>query len=77
MSSDHGNSSQPPESGLSPRAIAAIVAGILALIFIIENSHKTKIRFIIPQVNAPLWLALLITALLGGIAGALLQRRRK
>jgi uncharacterized integral membrane protein len=77
MSSDHGNSPQTPESGLSPRAIAAIIAGILALIFIVENSHKTKIRFIVPQVNAPLWLALLITALLGAIAGVMWQRRRK
>ena len=77
MSSDHGNSPQPSDSGLSPRAIAAITAGVLAVIFIVENNHKTKIRFIIPQVNAPLWLALLITAVLGGIAGALLQRRRR
>jgi uncharacterized integral membrane protein len=77
MSTDHGNDPQPTTSGLSSRAIAAIIAGILALIFIVENGHKTKIRFIIPQVNAPLWLALLITAILGGIAGALLQRRHK
>jgi len=77
MSTDHGNAPEPTTSGLSARAITAIIAGVLALIFIIENSHKTKIRFIIPQVNAPLWLALLITALLGGVAGALLQRRHK
>lgn len=77
MSNQPETPSKPAGSGLSSRAIAAIILGVLALIFIFENNHKTSIRFIIPKVNAPLWLALLITAVLGAVAGALWQRRRK
>jgi uncharacterized integral membrane protein len=48
------------------------------VVFIVENSAKTKIRFIAgPKISAPLWLALLITAAVGALAGWLLEKRRK
>ncbi|HVV30317.1 MAG TPA: DUF1049 domain-containing protein [Mycobacteriales bacterium] len=62
---------------LGPRGISAIVLGIIVIIFIVENTRKTKIRFIGPQVSAPLWLALVIAAALGFAAGFLIDRRRR
>jgi len=62
-------------SPLSPKAIAAMVLVAVVVIFIFENTKKTKIRFLIPEVTAPLWTALLGAAALGVIAGWLLARR--
>lgn len=56
-----------------------ILAGlllILVVVFIAENSRKVKIRLIFPEVTAPLYVAILIAAVLGGIIGALLRYRR-
>ena len=62
---------EPPSEPavLTPRRIAALVAVALGLIFIAENTKKTSIRFIVPKVQAPLWLALLVTFVLGAAAG--------
>jgi uncharacterized integral membrane protein len=46
------------------------------IIFIIENSRKVKIRLIIPQVEAPLYVAILIAAVLGSLITWLLRYRR-
>jgi uncharacterized integral membrane protein len=61
---------------IGPRGILAGVIGIVVVIFIVENTKSTKIRFIGPEVKAPLWLALVIAALLGAVAGLLIDRRR-
>lgn len=58
----------------NPRLILGIVLGVLALVFVAENTKSTKIRFFIPQVTAPLWMGLLVAALLGVLAGALIAR---
>ena len=49
---------------------------VLVIIFIIENSRKVKIRLIIPQVEAPLYVAILIAAVLGSLITWLLRYRR-
>lgn len=56
---------------ISPRITAGGVVVLLFLIFIAENSKKTKIRFIIPEVTAPLWMGLTAAGLLGVLAGGL------
>lgn len=61
---------------LGVRGIAAIVLIIVAVIFLAENGRNTKIRFVGPEVSAPLWLALLIAVLLGALAGGLAMWRR-
>jgi uncharacterized integral membrane protein len=58
----------------NPRLILGIVLGVLAFVFVVENTKSTKIRFFIPQVTAPLWMGLLVAALLGVLAGALIAR---
>jgi uncharacterized integral membrane protein len=49
---------------------------VLVIVFIIENSQKVKIRLIIPEVKAPLYVAILIAAVLGSVITWLLRYRR-
>ncbi len=62
------------EKRLQPRLVIGAVAAVLVFVFIVENTRQTKMRFLIPQVTAPLWTALFIAALLGALAGALIAR---
>jgi len=50
---------------------------ILLVIFMVENLRKVPIRFIGPQVHAPLILALLISAALGALLVLVIQRLRR
>jgi uncharacterized integral membrane protein len=76
---------RPPASGPGagktkrPVSVGQILGGLLFLlviIFIIENSRKVKIRLIIPEVKAPLYVAILIAAVLGSAITWLLRYRR-
>jgi uncharacterized integral membrane protein len=59
---------------LGPRGIVAIIVGILVIVFIAENTKRVKIRFIAgPEVSTPVWLALVIAAAFGALAGYLVQ----
>ena len=60
----------------TPRQVAGGVLLILAVVFILQNRRRTVITFIVPEATAPLWLALLLSALLGFLVGALLISRR-
>ena len=65
---------------IGPREIGGLVALALLIVFIVENTRRVRIRFIIPEVKAPLFVALLIAALVGALAFWLIQsrvRRRK
>ncbi len=57
-----------------PRLVLAVVVGVLAVVFVVENTKQTKIRFFVPQVTAPLWMGLFLAALLGALAGGLIVR---
>ena len=59
---------------ISPRLVVGLVLGMLVFVFIVENNRRTKMRFLLPEVTTPLWTALFVAALLGGIAGALIAR---
>ena len=69
--------SEKSQSRVSPRLVAGAVLVVLLVVFVFENRSQTEIRFIIPEVTAPLWVALLGSALVGAVAGALLTRERK
>jgi uncharacterized integral membrane protein len=60
----------------TPAGVAALVIGLLTLVFIFENTRQVRIRVLIPEVTMPLYLALLVTWLLGGLCGGYLFRRR-
>lgn len=62
------------EKRLQPRLVVGAVVVVLILVFIVENTRQTRMRFLIPQVTAPLWTALFVAALLGASAGALIAR---
>jgi uncharacterized integral membrane protein len=57
--------------------IGTIAAAILALVFIAENTAKTDIRFIVPKVQSPLWVALTVTFVVGAVAGWFAARSRR
>ena len=58
------------------RQVLALVAAVVALVFVFENRAQTEIRLLVPVVVMPLWLALLISLLLGLIVGVGLRARR-
>ncbi|HEX3393084.1 MAG TPA: LapA family protein [Acidimicrobiales bacterium] len=65
------------QSPVSPRLVVGALLVVLLVVFTLENRQQTKIRFILPEVKAPLWVALLGAALIGAVAGALLSRHRR
>lgn len=62
---------------LTPTRVAVGALGLLALIFIFENTRTTEIRLLIPEVTMPLWMALLGTGVIGALCGAYFMRRRR
>jgi uncharacterized integral membrane protein len=62
------------ETRIPPRLVVGLVLAMLIIVFIAENNRRTKMRFLLPEVTAPLWTALFVAALLGGVAGALIAR---
>ena len=62
------------ETRIPPRLVVGLVLALFILVFIAENNRRTKMRFLLPEVTAPLWTALFAAALLGGMAGALIAR---
>lgn len=57
--------------------IAVLVLGLLALVFVFENTGDVRIRLIVPQVTMPLWLALLATLVIGWLCGRFLRTSRR
>ena len=52
-------------SGVSPSLIVLIVLGVLALIFVLQNSDKTEVNFLMLEFGAPTWLTFLFAIVLG------------
>jgi len=74
-------SSAPAPSAGRKRSVSAgqILGGllfVLTIVFIVENSRSVKIRLIFPEVKAPLYVAILISAVLGALIASLLRYRR-
>ncbi len=69
-----GGRNRFPYSG---RQVAALILVIVAMIFVLQNRRSTKVRFLIPELVTPLWVALFVSVLAGIIVGALIAYRRK
>jgi uncharacterized integral membrane protein len=76
MSTDKASGRRVREN-MTARRIAVLVLVALALVFIFENFHDVRIRLIVPEVTMPLWLALLITFVIGGLCGLLARSWRR
>jgi uncharacterized integral membrane protein len=74
MSSDKPAGSRSFRDVMTPGRIVVLVLTVLALIFIFENTHKVRIRVIVPEVTMRLWAALLITFVIGVLSGVYLRR---
>jgi uncharacterized integral membrane protein len=59
----------PEKSGISIGAIFGGLAGLLALIFIVQNTESTNITFLAWEFEFPVWVWALILFLLGAAAG--------
>jgi len=71
--------STPPQRrfSLTAKQLAGVVLVAVSVVFAVENTRRTKIRFIVPDVTVPLWLALIVPLVLGFAAGALFVHRRR
>ena len=67
----------PDKRGLSPKAIVAIVLGVLALIFVIQNTDSHRVNMLFWDARLPTWLWLLVILLIGVAIGWLLRRPKK
>lgn len=61
---------------LTPRRVVVIVLAALSLVFIFQNTRRTRIHWLFWEVTTPLWLALLAVGVIGMIVGWLFRRRR-
>lgn len=62
--------------GVSWRMILGIVALVLAVVLIAQNSQDAPVHVLWMNVTMPLWVLLAVTFALGGLTGWLLKARR-
>ncbi|MGD9695233.1 MAG: lipopolysaccharide assembly protein LapA domain-containing protein [Thermoleophilia bacterium] len=72
-----GTTTTTERRALTPKHIALIVVGVLALIFIFQNTSRRTVSFLWIDMRAPMFLWLLITFVAGAIVGWLLLHLRK
>jgi uncharacterized integral membrane protein len=63
---------------VTPRIIGAVVIGVLALIFIFQNTGRSRVHLLFWNSNRALWLWLLIVFAAGFVVGSIFPwfRRR-
>jgi uncharacterized integral membrane protein len=62
--------------GVGYRTIAGGVMALIVLLFIVLNRDETKVSFVFFDAQTDLWLALLLAAAGGFVAGFLMSRAR-
>lgn len=79
MSTRSEGSSKPSKSGsaISPRLVAVAVLGVLALVFVLQNNDKGRIQFLFFDFTVRIWVALLVTLLVGVVIGYLARGGNK
>jgi uncharacterized integral membrane protein len=67
-----------PKHAFSLGQILGAILFILLIVFIVENSHNVAIRIIVgPEFHPPVWVVIIIAAVLGAAISALLRYRRR
>jgi len=77
---ESGAADRPASGAKRSVSVGQILGGllfVLTIVFIVENSRSVKIRLIVPEVKAPLYVAILIAAVLGALIASLLRYRRR
>ena len=77
---ESGAADRPARGAKRSVSVGQILGGllfVLTIVFILENSRSVKIRLIVPEVKAPLYVAILIAAVLGALIASLLRYRRR
>jgi uncharacterized integral membrane protein len=64
------------EKGLQTRQILTIVAVILLIWFVVQNSESVQIHFWVVSARAPVFLVIVVAALLGGLVAWFARRKR-
>jgi uncharacterized integral membrane protein len=68
---------EKPRKERTWRVYAAIAIGIVALVFIVQNSQEVEVDFIVATTSTPLFFILLVTFALGALAGWLWPHVRR
>ena len=70
---------EPKNHEISPKLIIGVVIGVVALIFVLQNTRSGRINLLFWHVTAPAWLWLIILFGAGVVVGSLFPwfRRKK
>jgi uncharacterized integral membrane protein len=74
-----GETRAEPEAGpvdrrLLARAVLAVVALVLAIVFVLQNSERVETTFWVFSVTTRLWVGLLVTLVIGAFLGQATER---
>lgn len=64
----------PQRRSISPKTVVVLILAALVGVFILQNRQSTTLTFISTDKSFPLWIVLLVTAVVGGILGQLVER---
>jgi uncharacterized integral membrane protein len=67
---------EPQGRRFGAKGIAIVVVIVLALVFVLQNTDETRVRFLMFDSRTGTWLALVIAFALGLLLGWLLPRLR-
>jgi uncharacterized integral membrane protein len=69
-----------PQRKVDPGIVAAAIVAVALLLFIVQNSQEARVKWLFWDGHAPLWVVIVITALLAAISTQLalyIWRRRR
>jgi len=66
----------PTSKGIGAKPLIGLVIGILAVVFVFQNTGKGRINFLFWSMTMPAWVWLLIVFIAGVIVGALVPALR-
>lgn len=82
MEPDEDRRLRPPGGGVSAGLVVGVVIGAALALFVVQNTRRTKVTWLVFDATQPLWVVLLVTAAATLVAaeligGARRRRRRK
>jgi putative membrane protein len=76
MSSDRVQFEESPLSRFLKERWLSLLLGVLALIFIVQNTDSTRLSLLWMNFDSPLWVVLALMLLIGIIVGSVRTKRR-